>query len=166
MPDYGPPGQARDRRRNRRQDKEDDMLAATSAVRDVRRSWARALSAVGGAAAAAIAWSIEVPLLGIKLTIRFGGMHPQTVAAGQVIGIALVAGLVGWFLLAGLDRRAPRPRAAWIAIALVVLAVSLALPLTAATTTSAAVGLIVLHLVVGAAVIPGMASTAQLRSRV
>jgi hypothetical protein len=42
-----------------------------------------------------------------------------------------------------------------------VLAVSLALPLAAATTTSAAVGLVVLHLAVGAVVIPGLASTAR-----
>jgi hypothetical protein len=141
------------------------MIAAASVVRDVRQSRARALCAVGGAAAAAIAWAIEVPLTGIKLGIRFGGAHPQTVAAAQVIGAALAAGLIGWLLLAVLERRAPSPRATWTGIALLVLAASLALPLAAATTTSAAIGLIVLHLVVGAAVIPGMASTARSRSR-
>ena len=78
-----------------------------------------------------------------------------------MIGTALIAGLLGWLLLAGLDRRTPRPRAVWAGAALVVLAVSLALPLAAATTTSAASGLIVLHLVVGAVVIPGMAHTAR-----
>ena len=103
--------------------------------------------------------------MGIRLNIRFGGARPQTVVAAQVIGTALAAGLIGWLLLAALDRRAPRPRATWTGIALLVLAASLALPLAAATTTSAAIGLIVLHLVVGAAVIPGMASTVQSRSR-
>jgi hypothetical protein len=93
----------------------------------------------------------------IRLSIRFGGMHPQTVVAGQVVGTALVAGLLGWLLLAVLDRRARRPRAAWTSAALLVLAVSLALPLAAVTTTSAAIALIVLHLAVGAVVIPGMA---------
>ena len=141
------------------------MLAATATVRDASRSRARALCAAGGAAAAAIAWSIEVPLLGIKLAVRFGGMHPQTIAAGQVVGIALAAGLLGWLVLAGLERRATRPRATWTGTALFVLVVSLALPLAAATTTSAAVGLIVLHLCVGAAVIPAMAGTARPRPR-
>jgi len=136
--------------------------AVTPAVRDARRSWARALCAAGGAAAAAIAWAVEVPLLGIRLTVRFGAMAPQTVVAGQVVGAALVAGLLGWLLLAALDRRAGHPRSAWTAVALLVLAVSLALPLAAATTTAAAVGLIVLHLVVGAVVIPGLACTARL----
>jgi Family of unknown function (DUF6069) len=146
--------------------------AVTPAVRDVRRSWARALCAAGGAAAAAIAWAVEVPLLGIRLTVRFGAMAPQTVVAGQVVGAALVAGLLGWLLLAALDRRAAHARTAnistghisavWTAAALLVLAVSLALPLAAATTTSAAVGLVVLHLVVGAVVIPGLAGTARI----
>jgi Family of unknown function (DUF6069) len=135
--------------------------AVTPAVRDARRSWARALCAAGGAAAAAIAWAVEAPLLGIRLTVRFGAMAPQTVVAGQVVGAAVVAGLLGWLLLAALDRRAARVRTTWTAAALLVLAVSLAVPLAAATTTSAAVGLVVLHLVVGAVVIPGLASTAR-----
>ena len=136
--------------------------AVTPAVRDARRSWARALCAAGGAAAAAIAWAVEAPLLGIRLTVRFGAMAPQTVVAGQVVGAAVVAGLLGWLLLAALDRRAARVRTTWTAAALLVLAVSLAVPLAAATTTSAAVGLVVLHLVVGAVVIPGLARTARL----
>ena len=43
------------------------------------------------------------------------------------------------------------------------LAASLALPLAAATTTSAVTGLIVMHLTVGAVVIPAMAHTARAR---
>ena len=145
--------------------------AVTPAVRDVKRSWARALWAAGGAAAAAIAWAVEVPLLGIRLTVRFGAMAPQTVVAGQVVGAALVAGLLGWLLLAALDRRAAHARTArtgaghvgavWTGTALLVLAVSLALPVAAATTTSAAAGLVVLHLIVAAVVIPGLASTVR-----
>ncbi len=42
-------------------------------------------------------------------------------------------------------------------------AASLALPLAAATTTSAAAGLIVMHLTVGAVTIPAMAQTARRR---
>ena len=140
--------------------------AVTPAMRDVKRSWARALCVASGAVAAAIAWAVEVPLLGTRLTVRFGAMAPQTVVAGQVVGAALVAGLLGWLLLAALDRRAARARATrisavWTAAALLVLAVSLALPLAVATTTAAAVGLVVLHLVVGAVVIPGLASTTR-----
>jgi hypothetical protein len=137
------------------------LTATTSTAPDVKQGRARALCVAGGAAAAAIAWAIEVPLLGVRLSVRFGAMHPQTVAAGQVIGAALVAGLIGWLLLAVLDRRAPHARAAWTVTALLVLALSLLLPLTAGTTASAVTGLIVLHLTVGAVVIPGLARTAR-----
>jgi hypothetical protein len=149
-------------RRPGNETKEKDMLAATTpAATDTRRIRARALTAVGGAAAAAIAWSIEVPLLGVRLSVKFGPMHPQAVVAGQVIGAALVAGLLGWLLLTVLERATPHARAAWTGIALLVLVLSLGLPAAAATTTAAAVALVVLHLVVAAAVIPAMAVTAR-----
>lgn len=138
------------------------MLAATTpAMRDTRRTRVRALTVVGGAAAAAIAWSIEVPVLGVRLSARFGPMHPQAIVAGQVIGAALVAGLLGWLLLTLLERGTPRARAIWTGTALAVLVLSLGLPAATATTTAAAVALVVLHLVVAAAVIPALAATAR-----
>ena len=140
------------------------MLTTTvPAVPDTKQGRTRALCAAGGALAAAAAWVVEVPLLGIHLNIRFGMGHLQTIAVGQVIGVALAASLLGWLLLAVLDRRTPRARALWTVIAVVALAASLALPLAAAATTSAVVGLIVMHLTVGAAVIPAMAHTARAR---
>jgi len=132
-----------------------------TAVSDVKQGRARALCVVGGVLAAAIAWTVEVPLLGVHLDYRFGSGHIQTIAAGQVIGVTVVATLLGWLVLAILDRRASHARPLWTTIALATLAASLALPLTAATTTSAAAGLIVMHLTVGAAVIPAMARTAR-----
>jgi hypothetical protein len=61
-----------------------------------------------------------------------------------------------------LERRTPHARTLWTTIALLTLAVSLVMPL-AATTTSAAAGLAMIHLTVGAAVIPAMARTARAR---
>lgn len=123
----------------------------------------RALAAGGGALAAVAVWIVEVPLAGVSLSIRFGSGHAQTVGIGPVIGISLVASLLGWLLLSLLDRRSPRARAVWTGAALAVLVVSLALPLTAATTTAAATGLIVMHLAVAATVIPLMRRTARAR---
>jgi Family of unknown function (DUF6069) len=140
------------------------MLTTTApAVPDIKQGRARALCAAGGALAAALAWIVEVPLLGIHLTVRFGTGHIQTIAVGQVIGVTVAASLLGWLLLALLERRTPHARPLWTTIALAALAASLALPLAAATTTSAVAGLIVLHLTVGAAVIPAMAHTARVR---
>jgi hypothetical protein len=135
--------------------------ATAPAMPDIKRGRARALCAAGGALAAALAWAVEVPLLGIHLNVGFGGGHIQTIAVGQVIGVAVAASLLGWLLLAQLERRALRPRLIWTTVALVALAASLALPIAAATTTSAVVGLIVMHLTVGAVVIPAMARTAR-----
>jgi hypothetical protein len=140
------------------------MLTTTApAVPDIKQGRARALYAAGGALAAALAWIVEVPLLGIHLNFRFGAGHTQTIAIGQVIGVTLAASLLGWLLLAQLERRTPHARLPWTTIALAALAASLALPLAAATTTSAVTGLIVMHLTVGAAVIPTMAHTARTR---
>jgi hypothetical protein len=75
----------------------------------------------------------------------------------------VAASLLGWLLLAFLERRTPHARPLWTTIALVALAASLALPLAAATTTSAVAGLVVMHVTVGAAVIPAMAHTARAR---
>jgi len=109
-------------------------------------------------------------LLGIHLNVRFGAArmhtgagHIQTISVGQVIGVAVAASLLGWLLLALLERRTPQARIRWTAIALAALAASLALPLAFATTTSAVAGLIVMHLTVGAVVIPAMARTARTR---
>lgn len=158
------------------------MTTTTAAVTDTKqsrtRARTRALCVVAGALAAAIAWAVEIPLLGIHLTIRFGNGrfgprhfgpgsfgagHVQTISVGQIVGISLAAALLGWLLLAILERRTSRAQLVWTSSALVALAVSLTLPLVAATTTAAAVGLIMMHLTVGAAVIPAMARTARAR---
>jgi uncharacterized membrane protein len=139
------------------------MMSTTApAVPDVRpgRARARALGTVAGPLTAAVTWLIEVPLLGLHLTYRFGSGPAQSIGIGQAIGASLAAGLAGWLVLAVLERRAARPRAAWAGLALIAAAGSLALPLTAATTASATAGLIVMHLAVGAAVIPLLARTA------
>ena len=140
------------------------MLTTTApAVPDIKQGRARALCTAGGALAAALAWIVEVPVLGLHLNFRFGAGHTQTIAIGQVIGVTVAASLLGWLLLTLLERRTPRARLRWTTIALAVLAASLALPLAAATTTSAVAGLIVMHVTVGAVVIPAMAHTARAR---
>jgi hypothetical protein len=146
------------------------LITTASAVPHIKQGRARALCAAGGALAAALAWIVEVPLLGIHLNVRFGpghmqtgAGHIQTISVGQVIGIAVAASLAGWLLLALLERRTPRARILWTVFALAALAASLALPLTVATTTSAAAGLVVLHLTVAAVVIPALAHTARTR---
>jgi Family of unknown function (DUF6069) len=136
---------------------------APATTHDQKQGRTRALCAAGGALAAVAVWTIEVPLIGLDLSVRFGSGHPQTIGIGPVIGASLAASLLGWLLLAVLDHRTPRARAAWTSAALVALVASLALPLSAATTTAATIGLVVLHLAVAAAVIPAMSRTSRTR---
>ena len=127
----------------------------------------RALCAAAGALAGALAWTVEVPLLGIDLNFRYGTSRTQIVAAGQVTGASLAALLLGWLLLAVLEQRTAYARTLWTSLALAGLAASVALPLTVAntpaTTPAAVAGLVALHLTIGAAVIPAMARTVRAR---
>ena len=134
-----------------------------SAVPHIKQGRARALCAAGGAVAVALAWIVEGPLLGVHLNVRFGAGHVQTISVGQVIGVTVAASLFGWLVVDLLERRPPQARLRWTTIAIVALAASLALPLAFATTTSAVAGLIVMHVAVGAAVIPALARTARTR---
>lgn len=127
----------------------------------VKPGRARALCVAGGALAAALAWTVVAHVLLIRLSFRFGAGQAETVEIGQVIGVTVAASLLGWLLLALLERRTAQARRLWVITALAVLAASLALPLTAATTASAVAGLIALHVTVGAVVIPAMARTAR-----
>jgi Family of unknown function (DUF6069) len=144
------------------------MLTITApAVPGIRQARARALCVAGGALAAAAVWTVEVPLLGIDLNFRYGTSHTPIVAAGQVTGATLAALLLGWLLLAVLEQRTAHARTLWISSALAGLAASIALPLTvaatAATTAPAVAGLAVMHLTIGAVVIPLMARTVRAR---
>ena len=117
----------------------------------------RAASVVSAAIAALTVWVVTVPILGKSLTVQFGPDRPvQEVGPVSVFVTALVAGLVAWASLAGLERLLKRARTIWISAAVVVLLASLSTPLTSGTSSVARVTLIVLHLVAGAILISGL----------
>jgi hypothetical protein len=97
-------------------------------------------------------WAVAVPVAGLDLTATPIGGTATPVGALAVVAGALCAGLSGWALLAVLERHATRPRRTWTVVALVVLALSLATPLTGATGISLLV-LLSMHLAVGAVLI-------------
>lgn len=116
----------------------------------------RALGVAGAVVAAVAVWVIEVPLLGLHLNIRFGSGPAQTIAIGFVVAATLFASLLGWALLAILERRTPRARTIWPAIAVVVLVASLSLPLYAGIAGSTKVALVVMHLAAAAVLITAL----------
>ena len=114
----------------------------------------RVLGVAGACAAALAVWTIAVSTLGVQLLVRFGDGAPQTVGLGLVVGASLVASLLGWAVLALLERRTPRARPIWTVIAIVFLAASVSLPLSAGTTMSARITLALMHLGAAAVLIP------------
>ncbi len=114
--------------------------------------------------AAVITWVVEVHVLGIHLGIRFGTGAATTLGLAQIIGVSLVVSLLGWALLSFAERRLSRATILWTVTAVGVVVVSLALPLAATTSTAAMIGLIIMHILVGAGFIPFMYRSSLSRS--
>ena len=120
----------------------------------------RVLTVAAAVVAAVLAWLIAVPIVGIDLVVRPGGGAAQQVGLGSVVAVSLLASLLGWGLLALLERLASRRAlTAWTVVAVVVLMLSLSGPLTAATNAAVAIALGLMHLVVGAVLIMGLRRT-------
>ena len=120
----------------------------------VRRT--RVLGVAGATLAAVAVWVVAVPILGTHLVVRFGNSAPQSVEFGAVVGASLVASLLGWGLLAMLERFTSNARMIWTGVAIVVLAVSFSLPLGAGTTESTKVALALMHVAAAAVLIPAL----------
>ncbi|MFC0627376.1 DUF6069 family protein [Kribbella deserti] len=115
------------------------------------RRLARATAVVISAVAALVVWVIADPLLGVNLTVVREGVT-TTIGAGMVLLMATVSALLGWALLALLERFIARPRAwrIWLGVAIAVLALSLVMPFNSGEIDgSAQVALLVMHLAVG-----------------
>ena len=120
----------------------------------------RVLTVAAAVVAAVLAWLIAVPIVGIDLLVRPGGGAAQQVGLGSVVAVSLLASLLGWGLLALLERLVSRRAlTAWTVVAVVVLMLSLSGPLTAATNAAVAIALVLMHLVVGAVLIMGLRRT-------
>ena len=131
------------------------LLHEEDPVPSTTRSTRHATVAAAGVSAAA-SWAVVTKLAGVHLDVRFPHSSVTTVALGTMIGVASVATLLGWGLLAALETKAPHARRIWITIAVVVFLMSLGLPIAFATTTAAATGLAAIHLVVASVAITGL----------
>ena len=138
------------------------MTASTSVVPAGpiarRRRVLRAVAVVGAAVDAVMLWVAAVPVGGVDLQVEMGG-ETEKVDLRAVTVVALASGLLGWALLALLEWRVPRAAAIWTAVALVVTLLSLAGPLTSATSAAAGAVLVGMHLVVAAVLIPVLRRT-------
>ena len=111
--------------------------------------------------AAAAVWSVVDPILGIDLrSPANGGRESMDVGPSLIVLAAAIASFVGWAALALLERLTSRARVVWAVGASLLLLASLGAPLSGTGVTAAnRAALAVLHLAVGAVLIPGLVRT-------
>ncbi|MFI6133618.1 DUF6069 family protein [Micromonospora sp. NPDC051141] len=119
----------------------------------------RLLTVLAATVATLLGWVVAVPLAGVALVAR-SGAGEQRVTPFAVGVSTLLAGLAGWALLALLERFTGRARTVWTAVAALVLLLSLLGPLGGGAGGPATVTLVLLHLVAGAVLVPGLRRTA------
>lgn len=127
----------------------------TQETRNRRRRLARLLAVLAAAVAALVVWAVARFGLGVDVQEPQSSGQARQLAAINVVVASVLASLAGWALLAALERFIAHAARRWAMVAVVVAVVSLAGPLTASgITASSRVVLVLLHLVVGAVLIP------------
>lgn len=127
-----------------------------------RRRGLRALTGALAAVPALLVWAIAAPGLGVELPFTDAQGNEQEINAGAIILFSIVPALLGWALLAVLERFAPnRGLAIWTAVATAVLVVSF-LPLVSMS-AGAAITLGLIHLAVGVVIITVLRATSPRR---
>lgn len=115
----------------------------------------RLLVVVGAVVAAAVAYLIINAVVGDLSAPSMNGQEGTDITIGAVIMVSALASLLGWGLLALLERFSGKGRLIWTIVALVVLVLSLGGPLGGTdVTTGNRIGLLLLHIVVAAVLIP------------
>jgi hypothetical protein len=135
---------------------------------DDRRRSRPVIAILLAAALAAGLWLLAVPGLGVDLSVAEspgGPVGERTVGLASVISSAIAAGLLGWGLLALLNRWTRRGSRVWTRIAVAVTVLSLGLPLTMAGSAFAALTLCALHVAVGAVLVPGLTLATRNQTR-
>lgn len=136
-------------------------LAAPVALGPKERRITRAAGVALAVLGAVLVWVVVDPLLGVDLSVTKSGTT-TVVGPGLIIGMTIGASLLGWALLAVLERATSNARRIWSITAVVVLLLSFAMPFNSGEAdASAQWSLVLLHVVVGAAVIPLFARSAR-----
>ncbi|MEV4825137.1 DUF6069 family protein [Micromonospora sp. NPDC049274] len=113
----------------------------------------RSVALVVAVLAAVVVWLIAT-VAGAPLTVDQGA-GPQDVTVLAVIVTSALAALLGWGLLAVLERVSARATTIWTGIAVAVLALSLVPASLVDAAAGTTVALVLMHLAVGAVVILG-----------
>ena len=124
----------------------------------------RLLGVAAAVLAAEAVWVLAVLVLGIRLQAPAGTGYPEPVDIGplNVALASVVLSLVGWAVLATLERLTPHARRIWLVLALLALAASLAMPLSGTGVGAANRAVLVLmHVVVAGILVPVLYRTSS-----
>ena len=114
----------------------------------------RALAVAGAVVAAVVVWVVGEPLFGQELVVEQPGQEPRDLGAGAFLIFSLLSALLGWALLAVLEKVTPHAARISTAVAVVVLVLSF-LPVVSVEASGGAKAVLALaHLAVGAVLIP------------
>ncbi|MFI2652189.1 DUF6069 family protein [Micromonospora fulviviridis] len=122
-----------------------------------RRTWRdRALGVAAAVVAAVLIWIVAAPIAGVDLEATVAeGEPPLEINLVAVVAASLLISLLGWALLAVLERITRHGLRIWVIVAAAFTLLSLAGP-TTAESTSAMVVLALMHLAVGGILIAAM----------
>ncbi|MEV5766472.1 DUF6069 family protein [Micromonospora sp. NPDC052213] len=121
----------------------------------------RALGVLLAVLAAVLVWVVAAPVAGVDLEATLAeGEPPMKIGLGAVIASSLLTSLLGWGLLALLERVTRHGLRIWVIVAAVFTLLSLAGP-TAADSGGAMVALALMHVAVGAVLIAAMVRSAR-----
>ncbi|CCH17960.1 DUF6069 family protein [Micromonospora lupini] len=127
--------------------------SAPRAVDNTPRLRNRSIALAVAVLAAVVVWLIAT-VAGASLTVDQGA-GPQDVTVLAVIVTSALAALLGWGLLAVLERLSAHATTIWTAIAVAVLVLSLVPASLVDASAGTRVALVLMHLAVGAVVILG-----------
>lgn len=122
----------------------------------------RLLAVVGGALAAEAVWLMAELFFGVRLQAPAGNGYPQPmdIGPGTVAAASAILSLLGWGVLALLERFTSRARSIWLTLSLLALVASLGMPLSGTGVSAATrTGLLLMHLAVAAIVVPALYRT-------
>lgn len=125
----------------------------------------RSLVVAAAAVAAMLTWLVADPILRIELEVLAApGGTTTLVSAGSIVASAIIAGLLGWVLLAVLERRTTQAVTVWRWVAGAVALASVLAPLSLAQNPGATVVLTLLHVVVAGILVTALPGTPQSRT--
>lgn len=140
-----------------------EQSAGPPAVRTRTRD--RALAVAGAVVAAVAVWVVGEPLFGNDLVVEQPGREPTDLNGVAFAIFSLASSLLGWALLAVLERVTAHAGRIWTAVALIVLVLSF-LPLLGIEATGGAKAVLALaHLAVGGVLIPVFWRTSRKEGR-